>query len=216
MKTVGKRNLGYWWQLAWRWIEQLIDKKLLNVVAPSSAEKEVINVLCASDEEPENPQDGDLYINTEEQLLYEYDEDEWVSVDANGSVVYLTNNTGHIYVYVNGEFKDATSEQIDNILYVTNLTTDLADVVNNGVYSVLCTSRFGSEAYTLAVTTKRGRALLGRPASVTITQTLQNYQGYQIRTKRDDEEWSEWAEYPYAYENEILEIETAEINALFE
>lgn len=176
-----------------------------------ATDKEVINVLTASAEAPESAEDGDLYINTDEPALYELQEDEWVAIAPSGSVVYLASDNGHIYVYVNGEFADATGEEYNHILYVSNLTTDLAGVTDSGIYTVMLVNRFNAKAYTLAVTVHRCPSRIGRPSGTTYTQTVQNYEGYMVRTKTNNGEWSEWEEFRYLVEA----IGDDEINSLF-
>ena len=176
-----------------------------------ATDKEVINVLTASAEAPESAEDGDLYINTDEPALYEWQEDEWVAIAPSGSVVYLASDNGHIYVYVNGEFADATGEEYNHILYVSNLTTDLAGVTDSGIYTVMLVNRFNAKAYTLAVTVHRGPNRIGRPSGTTYTQTVQNYEGYMVRTMTNNGEWSEWEEFRYLVEA----IGDDEINSLF-
>lgn len=176
-----------------------------------ATDKEVINVLTASEEAPESAEDGDLYINTDEHNLYEWQEDDWVEIAPSGSVVYLASDNGHIYVYVNDEFADATGEEYNHILYVSNLTNDLAGMTENGIYTVMLVDMFSAKAYTLAVTTLKGPGYIGRPSNITTTQTVQNYEGYMVRTKTNNGEWSEWEEFRYLVEA----IGDDEINSLF-
>ena len=198
-------------------VNEYIDLRVSELVAPS-AQKEVYSILTASDTAPEDANDGDLYINTDEHVMYKYnDEDgEWQAEENVIDAVYITGDTSHLYIYdvAEGIYKDVTGQNIDNTIYVTDLVEDLKPYYEDGIYSVCYTIaqtryRNVTEWYTMYVKheTVRGRQLIGRPTTTTTvyTQTLQNKDGYQIRTgtQVNDGEirWQSWQKYAYSFES---------------
>ena len=194
---ISVRRLGKFWQNA----KEYIDGEVSAAVNPDDKAKEIINVLTASVDSPVSAQDGDLYIDTELQILYELHDNLWQEVEASTAEVYITADTGHVYIYHNGQFEDVTGQMVDNRdLYVSNLTIDLAEVTDAGMYNVYLTQPFNSESFILVVSIKKGRRKIGLPQTTTYFQTLRNNYGYRIRTKVNDGNWSEWEEYQYVVE----------------
>ena len=164
-------------------------------------DKEVVSVLCAGGERPASADDGERWLDLENGLVYEYSEDDgWGTIDPSSDCVYIASDTSHIYVWNGSEFVDSTGEPIDNTLYVSNLTTDLADFVDRGMYSLCYTRSISSRWYTFTVSKSRGKARIGQPIPIITTQMLMSNDGWQTRSKVDDGEWSEWTEHTFSYE----------------
>lgn len=200
-----------------------LDEKIAASITPP--EKEVINVLTASDTAPVSAHDEDLYINTDENCIYTYStEDGWyATVEAQQDVVYITLDNSHIYVYDGAQFVDKTNEVVDNTLYVQRVVPTFGDVempdgtivegviikdglwnvIEPGLYNVCMNSRTW---YTLLVTVTRR---VGRGRTTTYySQILQDKEGYMMRSRVNDGDWSageddeghiiSWSEFTYA------------------
>lgn len=171
------------------------------MIVPSD-DKEVINVLTACTEDdpyPEDAQEGDKVIDLSDNTLMEYTGGSWTDIAADESVIYLTADTSHIYVYnVNSGFKDVTGEKVDNTIYISSLD-DLDEITDAGVYNVV-RQRVGTskEAYTLVVYVTR-RTLSGRPPRITTYyhQVLSNKDGWMQRSKPNGLLWSDWEYHTY-------------------
>ena len=164
-------------------------------------EKEVVNVLSAGDTMPDNPSDGDRWIDLYNNLLYYYSEDDgWETEDSDSASVYITADTSHIYVWNGSEFVDSSGQPVDNTLYVANTTTALAQYTEKCMYNVCVVSRNSNTWYTMTVSVQLGKALIGRPQKRSYTQLLMNNDGWLVRTKVNDGEWSEWEEHVFSYE----------------
>lgn len=175
----------------------LVLNEIRALIQPAP-EKEVVNVLSAGDTMPEDPSEGDRWIDLENNLLYIYSEDDgWGEDDPDGGCVYITSDTSHIYLWNGSEFVDSTGHQVDNTLYVHNTTTELEQYTERGMYNV-CVG--GDDWYTMAVSLAR-KTLFGRPPRVIVTyrQLLCNNDGWYVRTKVNDGEWSEWENHEYSY-----------------
>lgn len=172
------------------------------MIVPSD-DKEVINVLmvCPKDVPyPEDAQEGDKVIDLEDMTLMEYNGSSWTDINPDESVIYLTADTSHIYVYnANSGFKDVTGEKVDNTIYISSLN-DLDEITDSGVYNVVQTLRDGTEkrAYTLIVYVSR-RTLMGRQPRTIVYyhQVLSNKDGWMQRSKSGSLLWSDWNENTY-------------------
>ena len=171
------------------------------MIVPSD-DKEVINVLTACPEDvpyPEDAQEGDKVIDLEDMTLMEYDGVSWTDINPDESVIYLTADTSHIYVYnANSGFKDVTGEKVDNTIYISSLD-DLDEITDAGVYNVV-RQRVGTskEAYTLVVYVT-SRTLIGRPPRIVTYyhQVLSNKDGWIQRSKSGSLLWSDWENHTY-------------------
>ena len=175
----------------------LVLNEIRALIQPAP-EKEVVNVLSAGDTMPEDPSDGDRWIDLENNLLYRYSEDDgWGEDSPDGGSVYITADTSHIYVWNGSEFVDSTGQPVDNTLYVHNTTTELEQYTDRGMYNV-CVG--GNSWYTMVVFSSR-RTFFGRPPRVSVTyrQLLCNNDGWYVRTKVNNGEWSEWEDNEYSY-----------------
>ena len=162
-------------------------------------EKEVVNVLSAGDTMPEDPSEGDRWIDLENNLLYSYSEDDgWGEDNPDEGSVYITSDTSHIYLWNGSEFVDSTGQPVDNTLYVLNTTTELEQYTDRGMYNV-CVG--GNSWYTMVVSSSR-RTFFGRPPRVNVTyrQLLCNNDGWYVRTKVNNGEWSSWEKHTFSYE----------------
>lgn len=174
-----------------------------SVVQPE--EKEVINVLTYAAEPPESPENGDLFINsaTNRLMEYVYDEQEqegtWDADEPSTAAIYITNDTQHIYIWNGEEFVDRTGEIVDNTIYVKNLTTDLAEVTNQGIYTVAYKSSSHVNWYTLIVSIARRGSRLA--PIVTTSQTLTWQGGWSQRSKTGIGNWSDWTTHEYVYQD---------------
>lgn len=185
--------------------EQLIEI-VLNITAPAY-DKEVVNVRTYSKDAPDSPEEEDLYISANGTgALFVYTDGEWVNEQPSEDVIYITADTSRIYVYNGAEFVDVTGESYNNIIFVSNTTTDLEKYTDVGVYNVCKINGRNTEWFTLTIAAKRGRSLLGRPVLVTIYQTLRNDKGFQIRSKVDSSEFSKWEVSTYAIKEEVMPL----------
>ena len=171
------------------------------MIVPSD-DKDVINVLTACPEDvpyPEDAQEGDKVIDLEDMTLMEYDGVSWTDINPDESVIYLTADTSHIYVYnANSGFKDVTGEKVDNTIYISSLS-DLDEITESGVYNVVQTlPGLPKNAYTLVVYQTR-RTLHGRPPRIIVYnhQVLSNKDGWMQRSKSGSLLWSDWNENTY-------------------
>lgn len=175
----------------------LVLNEIRALIQPAP-EKEVVNVLSAGDTMPEDPSEGDRWIDLESNLLYSYSEDDgWGESDPDEGSVYITADTSHIYLWNGSEFVDSTGQPVDNTLYVHNTTTELEQYTDRGMYNV-CVG--GNSWYTMVVSSS-GRTFFGRPPRVSVTyrQLLCNNDGWYVRTKVNNGEWSEWEDHEYSY-----------------
>ncbi|MBQ6978687.1 MAG: hypothetical protein IJQ18_08645 [Paludibacteraceae bacterium] len=175
----------------------LVLNEIRALIQPAP-EKEVVNVLSAGDTMPEDPSEGDRWIDIENNLLYSYSEDDgWGEDNPDEDSVYITSDTSHIYLWNGSEFVDSTGQPVDNTLYVHNTTTELEQYTDRGMYNV-CVG--GNSWYTMVVSSYR-RTLFGRPPRVRVTyrQLLCNNDGWYVRTKVNNGEWSEWEDHEYSY-----------------
>lgn len=175
----------------------LVLNEIRALIQPAP-EKEVVNVLSAGDTMPEDPSEGDRWIDMENNLLYSYSEDDgWGEDNPDEGSVYITSDTSHIYLWNGSEFVDSTGQPVDNTLYVHNTTTELEQYTDRGMYNV-CVG--GNSWYTMVVSSSR-RTFFGRPPRVSVTyrQLLCNNDGWYVRTKVNNGEWSEWEDHEYSY-----------------
>lgn len=199
---ISVRRLGYFWEKVKEYIQHAIQ--------PSGDDKEVINVLTACTEDdpyPENPQEGDKVIDLSDGTLMEYTGSSWTEINPDESVIYLTADTSHIYVYnVNEGWKDVTGEPVDNTIYISDLT-DLDGITTNGVYNVVQTPTGTSskKAYTLVVYQTQ-ETIKGRPPRTIVykRQVLSNKDGWMQRNKSIGLLWSEWEYHTYMTEEEHM------------
>ena len=184
-----------------------------------SEDKEVIGVLTYADTAPEDADEGDMYINSDENILYGLHSGQWAEADASTDVLYITADTSHIYIYNGTAFSDATGGVVDNTIYVSNITTGLESFTDPGLYTV-CVARAGlsTQWYTMAVLVSR-KLLRHRGVVIYRKQLLKNEKGYWERNKTGDGVWSEWSEFIYASEKYVRdsimeEVTHAELVAL--
>jgi hypothetical protein len=177
-----------------------LEEMIAGAIQPAP-DKEVITVLTYNDEAPADPDDGDLYINSDENKLYSYNEtnDEWVEETPSQETVYITKDTSHFYVYNGITFVDETGIPVDDTIYVTNTTTDLEPYTTKGIYTV-CQNRAGLVSYYTLVVSQVRRSR-GRIITITITQTLTFKDGYSQRSKTGDEAWTAWKTYDNVYKD---------------
>ena len=176
----------------------LVLNEIRALIQPAP-EKEVVNVLSAGDTMPEDPSEGDRWIDLENNLLYSYSEDDgWGEDNPDEGSVYITSDTSHIYLWNGSEFVDSTGQPVDNTLYVHNTTTELEQYTDRGMYNV-CVG--GNSWYTMVVSSSR-RTFFGRPPRVSVTyrQLLCNNDGWYVRTKVNNGEWSSWEKHTFSYE----------------
>lgn len=175
----------------------LVLNEIRALIQPAP-EKEVVNVLSAGGTMPEDPSEGDRWIDLENNLLYSYSEDDgWGEDNPDEGSVYITSDTSHIYLWNGSEFVDSTGQPVDNTLYVDNITTALEQYTDRGMYNV-CVG--GNNWYTMAVSISR-KTMFGRPPRVIVyySQLLCNNDGWYVRTKVNNGEWSEWEDNEYSY-----------------
>ena len=185
---------------------RVITKAINDILAQLQPvdDKEIISVLTYADERPEDPTAGDLYIDSVNNVLMEYQDGEWTDAEAQENVIYITNDTTHFYIYKDGTFVDMTGEPIDNTIYVNSLT-ELDDYINEGIYRVclttvsIMTTKY--EWYTFVIE----KSVAARFRRVTYTQTLSNRSGYRIRNKVNEGPWSAWESNMYFFQGNSAE-----------
>lgn len=212
---ISLRRLSYFWDK----VKEYISKVVRNTISPSS-EKEVVNVLTASATAPTGVEDA-YYINKTENILYVCEQGQWNAVAASEDCIYVTEDTSRIYAWRGTEgFVEITGDAIDDTIHVMNITTDLEDYTTSGLYKVALVNRLTKSTvyYTMVVSTTRGKTLIGKPigSGIAYKQMLTHESGWMVRTKQNDGAWGEWTEHTYAYEEDIQEATTEEIDALFE
>lgn len=208
---ISQRRLDQFWDNA----KDYIGDEMGRVITHSDSEKEVVRILTVSDVAPENPENGDLFIDTSDQTLCVWDSEEenWFDTEASKYAVYVAADTNNMYLWDGTAFVDVTGEKVGSTLYVNNLTTDLEWVTTKGVYDVILSKSTGVEVYTLVVTVKEGGPVRpGRPRITLYSQVLQNYRGYMTRTKYGAQSWTEWHEFQYVIEP----MDNNDIDNLFE
>ena len=168
-------------------------------------DKEIISVLTYSDVTPEDPSAGDMYIDSEDNLLKEYQDGAWTEAEAKENVIYITDDTTHFYIYKDDAFVDMTGEPIDNTIYITSLD-ELDEYTDEGIYRVCLTTvsavTRSYKWYTFTVE----RTVNTRLRRVTRTQTLSNRSGFQSRYKHNTGAWSEWEEFIFASKADLQEV----------
>lgn len=161
-----------------------LEEMISEAIQP--AEKDVVEVMTYAASAPSSPEDGDMYINSSSNKLFVYDEDMgWTEETPDTSVLYLTNDTTHVYAWTGTTFKDVTGEQF---IPVRNLTTDLEPYTDKGVYTVRLKNGPILVWYTLVV--------IGLSSKV--TQILSWHDGWKRREKTNST-WGIWETHDYAY-----------------
>ena len=169
-------------------------------------EKEVVSVLTADTEAPLEAAENDLYIDTSDNTLYQYDGEDWNETEASQNVLYITDDTSHIYHFDSTQFVDVTGQKIDDVIYVSSIDDPALEAYTDaGMYTVCVSSRFSSKYYTLAITYSKGPSRIGVPPRTTYMQTLFNRDGYYTRSKVNSGDWSDWDEYLYSSKADVQE-----------
>lgn len=177
-----------------------LEEMIASAIQPAS-DKEIFSVLTYDSTEPESPVEGDYYINSESNKLYSYTSGAWVEETPDTEVLYVAADTSHIYVWNGAEFVDSTGQEVDGLIVVTNLTTDLAGYTDVGLYNVYNSASL--TYYSLIVGVESHRT--GRLISSYNTQVLYNKDGWQIRTKSATMSlWGAWEE--HKYEVHVIEV----------
>lgn len=185
---------------------KVITKAINDILAQLQPvdDKEIISVLTYSDEAPEDPSAGDLYIDSENDLLKEYQDGAWTEAEAKENVIYITDDTTHFYIYKDDAFVDMTGEPIDNTIYINSLE-ELDEYTDEGIYRVcLTTISIATRSYKWYTFTVE-RTVNTRLRRVTLTQTLSNRSGFQSRYKHNTGTWSEWDNYEYFFRGNSAE-----------
>ena len=186
---------------------RVITKAINDILAQlqPTDDKEIISVLTYSSEAPEDPSVGDMYIDSEDNLLKEYQDGAWTEAEAKENVIYITNDTTHFYVYKNSVFVDMTGEPIDNTIYINDLD-ELDGFTEDGIYRVCVTTTSGLVKNYSWYTFIIERSVASRLHRVTITQTLSNRSGYQYRSKTNLNPWGQWEEFIFVSKADLQEV----------
>ena len=166
-------------------------------------DKEIISVLTYSATAPESATEGDMYIDSENNLLLEYQDNQWGETEAKENVIYITYDTTHFYIYQHESFMDMTGMPVDNTIYINNLT-ELDNYTDDGIYRVCMTYRDRLTTkvnwYTFVISRSASRLV----TRVIITQTLSNRDGYSTRGKNTNQEsWGSWVDFEYANKSDV-------------
>ena len=199
--------------------------------------KEVVNAVAitATDQSGLEPEEGAYYFiapNTEATpatpgTLYMYTSGAFVdqASELSADKIYTVSDGDvmKIYLWTGEVFREVASdgsEEVDNTIYVTNLTSDLADYTERGVYTVcyIRNVRLGVVYYTFVV----DRAIIPLGRRTAYSQLLYNQDGYSTRTKVGTAAWSEWTNYEYFFkgdsaehvQDEMLNMSQDQVNAM--
>lgn len=180
---------------------------LMELISGGAIGKDNIPVLTVAGEEPETAQEGDYYINTTYQTLNKYTSGDWVEETPSVDNIYIAQDTSHMWLW-NGqsdEFRDVTGSEVNGVIYINDLS-ELDDFTTKGIYTI-CVGRVSLvvEYYTMSVNVVRGPMRPGRLQTVTITQTIWNYSGYQWR-RRDSGTWTAWTQFYYVSAEQLEEV----------
>ena len=200
------RRLSHFWDK----LKTYIADRISEAVHPSET-KEVVPVLTYGTTAPASASEGDYYINSSSNKLYEYVSSEWTEDEPSEKVIYVTSDTSHIYLWNGSLFVDATGEAVDNVIYVNDLETELDDVTTSGVYSVCqsISSAVGANTkwYSLIVVNGWKRVGTGAYRRKTFTrQVLSDANHWQEREKIGNGDWEDWAIHTYAYTEEVMPL----------
>ncbi len=168
-------------------------------------DKEIIGVLTYSDVAPEDPSAGDMYIDSEDNLLKEYQDGAWTEAEAKENVIYITDDTTHFYIYKDDAFVDMTGEPIDNTIYINSLE-ELDEYTDEGIYRVCLTTILAVTRSYKWYTFTVERTVNTRLRRVTHTQTLSNRSGYLSRYRYNTGAWNEWEEFIFASKADLQEV----------
>ena len=199
--------------------------------------KEVVNAVAitATDQSGLEPEEGAYYFiapNTEATpatpgTLYLYTSGVFVDQASELSTdkIYTVSDGDvmKIYLWTGEVFREVASdgsEEVDNTIYVTNLTSDLADYTERGIYTVcyIRNVRYGVVYYTFVV----DRAIIPLGRRTAYSQLLYNQDGYSTRTKVGTAAWSEWTNHEYFFkgdsaehvQDETLNMSQDQVNAM--
>lgn len=199
--------------------------------------KEVVNAVAvtATDQSGLEPEEGAYYFiapNTEATpatpgTLYLYTSGAFVdqASELSADKIYTVSDGDvmKIYLWTGEVFREVASdgsEEVDNTIYVTNLTSDLADYTERGIYTVcyIRNVRYGVVYYTFVV----DRAIIPLGRRTAYSQLLYNQDGYSTRTKVGTAAWSEWTNHEYFFkgdsaehvQDETLNMSQDQVNAM--
>lgn len=186
---------------------RVITKAINDILAQlqPTDDKEIIGVLTYSDVAPEDPSAGDMYIDSEDNLLKEYQDGAWTEAEAKENIIYITDDTTHFYVYKNSVFVDMTGQPIDNTIYINSLE-ELDEYTDEGIYRVCVTTISATSRSYKWYSFIIERTIVMRLNRVTITQTLSNRSGYQSRYRYNTGTWNEWEEFIFASKADLQEV----------
>jgi len=187
-------------------------------------EKEVLNVEeITSTSDVDDPVEGTYYFispdNHPTGQLYLYIESAFQLQEPSNDMVYIASgDETRMFIWNGDEFQDVTGEEVDKIIYTTDLTTSLAGYTESATYTV-CYKPDSSTAakwYTLNVSVRRvaGPHRVGQPVRYYYyyEQRLLDENGWMLRKKLNSSSWTTWEEHVYSYEGHTHE--TSDINGL--
>lgn len=101
-------------------------------------------------------------------------------------VIYITADTGQLYIYDGEKFINVTNKQVGNTLYVPNIEYLIGREYENGLYVVIIIGALHSKTYNLNVYGMRH------------TLRLYNHNGWaEVATNEDGEKYWKWHRYTY-------------------
>lgn len=105
-------------------------------------------------------------------------------------VIYITADTGQLYIYDGDKFINVTNKQVGNTIYVFDERLLIGEEYKNGLYVVIIIGALHSKTYNLNVYGMRH------------TLRLYNHNGWaEVATNEDGEKYWEW--HNYAYKEDI-------------
>lgn len=202
--------------------------------------KEVVNAVAitATDQSGLEPEEGAYYFiapDTEATpatpgTLYLYTGGAFVdqASELSADKIYTVSDGDvmKIYLWTGEVFREVASdgsEKVDNTIYVSNITTALADYTERGIYTVCHarTASLGVTYYTFVVDHST-RMVRPRGRVIIYSQLLYNQNGYRVRTKAGTADWGDWEIHEYFFkgdsaehvQDETLNMSQDQVNAM--
>ena len=202
--------------------------------------KEVVNAVAitATDQSGLEPEEGAYYFiapDTETTpatpgTLYLYTGGAFVdqASELSADKIYTVSDGDmmKIYLWTGEVFREVASdgsEKVDNTIYVSNITTALADYTERGIYTVCHarTASLGVTYYTFVVDHST-RMVKPRGRVIIYSQLLYNQNGYRVRTEDGSADWGDWEIHEYFFkgdsaehvQDETLSMSQDQVNAM--
>ena len=174
-----------------------VEEMIAEAIQP--AQNDIVNVATYSTTPPQEPEDGMMYIDSDDNKLYSYvvDNDEWVEETPSTDALYIADDTSNTYRWNGTAFVSTQT----NIIVVDNIDEDLKQYTEKGMYTVYERGVNDGKIYNMIVSVIVRRPRGGRQVT-TVTQTLTTQEGWWQR-KCVNSTWdAEWEEHIYIYQEQ--------------